>query len=157
VARSSSQGPRVAFDVKGDAEAVEVARALGSRARDAKPLMQAFLAEMVIIEREQFESSGARGGKPWPENKPSTIARKKAAGQDERPERRTGALERSLTGSRGGGAIRRASKGSVTVGTRIPYARYAGKKRPLIGVMQSDQEHWLEQVIGYLLNGRMPR
>lgn len=155
--RRTSRDPRVEFDVKGDADAVAIAQGLGARARNAKPLMQHVLADLVRIEREQFASSGARGGKPWPDDEKATIDRKKAAGHDPRPNRRTGALERSLTGSRGGGAIRRASKGSVTVGTRIPYARYQGRERPLLGILPMDHERWLRSTVEYLLDGRVPR
>lgn len=157
MARASSRGPRVEFDVKGDAHAADIAKALGTRARDAKPLMQAWQAQMVEIEREQFATSGARGGSPWPADEQSTIKRKKAANQDPRPNRRTGALEKSLTGRRGGGAVRRASKTSVTVGTRIPYARYSGTKRPLLGFTPLDQQRFLGHVVAYLLEGSLPR
>lgn len=62
--------------VFGDTQFDREIRATGSRATRARPLFNALGEKLQLIEREQFQTSGARSGRPWAPLAPSTVQRK---------------------------------------------------------------------------------
>jgi hypothetical protein len=169
-----SRRPKIELIVTGEDIAAGDLERLAARGRDATPAMRSILGQMATAEAELFRTSGERGGERWPEDKPSTLARKQLAHQDPRVERRTLALERALTANAGPppgpgqrrlfglgmagrtGAIRRASKQQVRFGTTLFYALFQQHARPLIQFTQKDEEGWADTIGQWLLGSDEP-
>ena len=151
-----SHGPRLKLYIDGADAAAEEIRAIGQRARDAKPVLRVIQGLMARGARGQFETEGERGGLPWEPDTPAWMERKRKAGQDPRTERRTGALEASLMAEGGGkGAIRRLSKGSTTFGIRIFYAQFQGHRRQLLRLTLKDADLYAEKMVDWILSGNV--
>lgn len=149
-------GPRLKLYIDGEEAAADEFRAIGARARDAKPVLRVIQALMANAAREQFEGEGTRGGLKWEPDTPRWVARKIEAQQDARTERRTGALEASLMSEGGGGdSIRRLSKQSTTFGTRLFYAQFQGHRRQLLRVTLQDADLWAEKMVDWILSGNV--
>jgi hypothetical protein len=151
-------GPRLRLTIEGDGAAEDELRAIGARARDAKPVMRVIQGLMVRGAKEQFESEGARGGLAWDPDTQAWVKRKAAKGEDTRIERRTGALWESLTMESGDFAeeIRKVLKASTTFGTRIFHAQFQGHRRQLLRITLKDADLWAELIVDWILSGNLP-
>lgn len=127
---------------------------LADRARNAKPATEALLDLMVEHQRRQWESDGARGGKPWPKNTVEWAARKRGEGKSTSPLRYTGALMDSLT-ARGKvkGGIRTVGKQRATLGTRVFYAKFQHAR--LIGYTSQDVGRYQDVIVYWVMEGRV--
>lgn len=146
---------RYSYTSTGAQETIARLDGIAERARRGRPLMQLLLKEVAKVERQQFETAGEHGGRPWPEDKPATVERKRSKGQDTRTLRRTGALWLSLTQPKGLYTIRRANAQSAVFGTRLWYGRFQLPERPLIGVSELDREVLVGRMSDYLLRGEL--
>lgn len=149
----ADRGLRLKLEIEGDGQIVEDVRQLGERARDAKPVLRIIQKLMEEGAREQFESHGARGGKPWLEDKKSTVERKKREGFGEELEVRTNETRDSLFG--GSGSIRRLSKSSTTFGTGVFQARFQGHRRMLLKLVMADADRWSKMMVDWILEGKV--
>jgi phage gpG-like protein len=150
-------GPRLRLYIDGGNAAAEEIRAIGERARDAKPVLRTIQGLMARGAKEQFETEGSRGGLAWEPDTKAWVKRKAAKGQDLRTERRTHALEESLMSAGGGkDSIRRLSKQSTAFGTRLFYAQFQGHKRMLLALTLKDADRFSELMVDYILSGNVP-
>ena len=98
---------------------------------------------------QQFATEGRAEGTPWAELAPSTLRRRRA-GTSILYE--TGALFRSLAERGAAGHVEELEGYSLTLGSRLPYARYhqTGTRRlpvrPLIVLSGARAERWIEIV-----------
>jgi phage gpG-like protein len=150
-------GPRLRLYIDGENAAAEEIRAIGERARDAKPVLRVIQGLMARGAKEQFETEGSRSGLAWEPDTKAWVKRKASKDQDTRTERRTGALEESLMSTGGGrDAIRRLSKQSTTHGTRLFYAQYQGHKRMLLALTLREADRFSELMVDWILSGNVP-
>ena len=144
---------RMKFNIEGEELAADEIERIGERATHARPALAVINRMMIIGAHEQFGSEGARGGYSWLQDKPETIAKKRAAGQDERTERRERDLEASLLlGSKGN--INRISDKTTTYGTRLFYAKFQGHKRQLLKVTYEDADRWTSTIVHWIISGQ---
>jgi phage gpG-like protein len=151
-------GPRLKLYIDGDGAAEDELKAIGARARDAKPVLRVIQGLMARGAKEQFETEGERGGLAWDKDTQAWVKRKAAKGQDTRTERRTGALWESLTMEAGDFAeeIRKVLKTSTTFGTRLFYAQFQGYSRQLLRITLKDADRWAELMVDWILSGNLP-
>lgn len=129
--------------------------AIGTRARDAKPVLRAIQGLMAEGAKEQFEGEGSRGGLRWEPDSKMWAARKRREGKDEHTEIRTGDLRAALMSTTGGGnAIRRLSKASTTFGVRLFYSAFQGHRRQLLVITTKDQDRWASMMLDWVLEGK---
>lgn len=136
-------------------ESVHALTGMATRARDAKPAMQAVLDVLVEAEAEQFATSGGASGRHWKADTQEWRDKKSELGKPAQPERFSGALMRSLTQKEAPQAIRSVSKQQAVIGSTVAYARF--QKNPLIRVAdQTDKvSRCRDIVIGWFLNGNV--
>ena len=148
--------PRLRLYIDGTDSTIEEIRAIGVRARNARPVLEQIQALMAEGAAEQFVSEGARGGLKWKPDERSYVERKAKEGHATDLEVRTHTLHDSLVAKGGGGnAIRRLSKASTTFGTRVYYAQFQGHRRELLAVTKTDQDRWATKMIDYILTGEL--
>lgn len=153
---AASKGPRLRLYIDEKGATADELRGIIERAREPKPVMRVIQQLMMEGAAEQFESEGSRGGYHWAADKEKYVARKLKEGHDERIEIRKGDLRMSLLARSGGGnAIRRLSKASTTVGTRLFYSVFQGHRRQLLTLTSRDQDIYAEKMIDYLLTGTL--
>jgi phage gpG-like protein len=149
------RGPRLRLYIDGEKAVAEDLRAIGQRARDAKPVMRVIQQLMARGAREQFETQGARSGEPWKTDTPAWIERKRRAGHSTDTEQETGATMASLiSAGRTKGAVRRLSKTSTTFGTRTFASQWQGHRRRLLGITMKDADRWAELMVDWILSGK---
>jgi hypothetical protein len=153
--KSSVPRVRLYIDGSGLADAQEQFRGIAERAMDSKPVMRAIQALMVDSSVEQFESEGDSVGEPWKPDTEEWLERKAREGLSTKVLERHGDLHSAMVAKTTGGkgAIRRLSKHSATVGVRLYYARFAGKKRRLLTMTVPQQERYATMMIDYILEG----
>lgn len=146
--------PRVQLLATGEDLVGDELDGLADRARNATPATDALLNMMVDHQRRQWDSDGARGGKPWPKNTVKWAGRKRADGASTRPMRLTEHLMRSLT-TRGKvkDGIRTAGKQRATVGTKVFYSRFLPAR--LIGYTAQDIDRYQDVVVLWFMEGRV--
>jgi phage gpG-like protein len=148
--------PRLKLYIDGSGldDTQETFRGIAERAMDSKPVMRAIHALMVDSSIEQFESEGASVGEPWKPDTAGWMERKSGEGLSVKTLERRGDLHSAMIAKTGGkGAIRRLSKHSATVGVRLYYARFAGKKRRLLSMTVPQQERYATMMIDYIIEG----
>jgi hypothetical protein len=129
---------------------------IGARASDAKPIMRAIQALMIEDSIEQFASEGDSVGEGWKQDTPEWTERKAGEGLSDKTLVRHGNLRDAMMAKTGGrGAIRRLSKHSATVGVRLYYARFAGKKRRLLTMTVPKQDKYASMMIDYIIEGKV--
>jgi phage gpG-like protein len=118
-----------------DAPAEEL-ELIAKRAGNAKPAMKAIQAMELAAEAEAFATGGASTGRSWKADTKRWQERKAKEGASTKPERYTDALMRSLTveGGEFAGEIRKITKTSSILGTRIYYAAF--QKRPILAQLR---------------------
>lgn len=89
---------RAVIEVYGDELVAQELIATGDRAADLTPLWPTVLSRLEEIEREQFDTQGARSGSPWPELSRATLLRKFRKGQNLAIMRASNDLYNSLVG-----------------------------------------------------------
>ncbi|HEV3309422.1 MAG TPA: hypothetical protein VG815_02740 [Chloroflexota bacterium] len=118
--------------------------------------MRAIQALMIEDSIEQFASEGDSVGEGWKQDTPEWTERKASEGLSDKTLVRHGNLRDAMMAKTGGGgAIRRLSKHSATVGVRLYYARYAGKKRRLLTMTVPKQDKYASMMIDYILEGKI--
>jgi phage gpG-like protein len=156
-----SNVPRVRLYIDGSGldDAQEQFRGIAERAMDSKPVMRAIQALMVDSSIEQFESEGDSVGEAWKPDTAEWTERKASEGLSVKTLERRGGLHSAMVAKTGGGkgAIRRLSKHSATVGVRLYYARFAGKKRRLLTMTVPQQEKYATMMIDYILEGTIAK
>lgn len=96
---------------------------IGYNAEFMEPAFVNILDLLVENEQTLFARNGGGGKGRWRPNTDSTLATKRRKGQDSRPMRATGRLERSLTTKGGPEQIREIKKTSLRFGTKLFYAQ----------------------------------
>lgn len=115
---------RLSLDVFGDVQVDRELLRFADRAVDARPAWDAIMHQLGVLEREQFDSQGARASGGWAPLAPSTVADKARRGLDPRILHATGKLRASLTEPAGPDAIRESLPNAMRYGTSVPYARF---------------------------------
>jgi phage gpG-like protein len=116
---------------------------------EQSPALRRIADDFREMMAQQFASEGQAEGTPWAERAPSTLRRRRA-GTSILYE--TGALLRSLTEPGAAGHVEELEGYSLTLGSRLPYARYhqTGTRRmparPLIVLSGTRAERWTEIV-----------
>jgi hypothetical protein len=150
--------PRLKLYIEDEDRTSEELAAIGARARDAKPVMRLIQALMMESSAEQFLSEGASVGEPWKRDTDEWTERKQKEGLSDGTLERRGDLRSAMLAKTSGGAsIRRLSKQSTSVGVRIYYARFAGKKRRLLTMTVPQQDKYASMMIDYILTGRLAK
>jgi len=153
--KSTAARLRLYIDTEQADRTHEEIAAIGVRAQNAKPVMFQIQALMAASGREQFESEGSSVGEPWEHDTPSWAERKAAKGLSDKTLVRHGKLRDAMMAyTSGKGAIRRLSAHSATVGVRLYYARFAGKKRRLLTMTEAQQDKYASMMISWILDGR---
>jgi phage gpG-like protein len=155
---AKSNVPRVKLYIDGDGlqETETQFAEIAARASDAKPIMRAIQALMVEDSIEQFASEGDSVGEGWEQDTPEWKERKSKEGLSDKTLIRHGKLRDAMMAKTGGaGAIRRLSKHSATVGVRLYYARFAGKKRRLLTMTVPKQDKYASMMIDYIIEGKV--
>ena len=158
--RSNVPRVRLYIDGSGLDDAQEQFRGIADRAMDSKLVMRAIQALMVDSSIEQFESGGDSVGDPWTPDVTEWTERKAAKGESAKTFERHGDLHSAMIAktSGGKGAIRRVSKHSTTVGVRLYYAVFAGRKRRrLLTMTVPQQERYATMMIDYILEGTIAK
>lgn len=96
------------------------------------------------IERRRFETEGDG---QWPALNPNTIRKKGSS----RPMVDSGGLLASLTVPRARGAVTRATRTTLTFGTRLFYAKFVTKRRPLFNTTEQDARIVAKRIVDWLL------
>jgi hypothetical protein len=112
------RGTEGAIDVKGLDKALRSITEMEPRARDILRVGGAVKSVYLTSNERHWQSPS------WPRLADSTIERKQRQGQDARPERKSGALYRSLTADRARGVIDERKPQSLRFGTKLFYARW---------------------------------
>jgi phage gpG-like protein len=155
---AKSNVPRLRLYIDGDGlrDTERQFEEIGKRASDAKPIMRAIQALMVEDSIEQFASEGDSVGEGWNQDTANWTKRKSKEGLSDKTLVRHGKLRDAMMAKTGGGgAIRRLSKHSATVGVRLYYARYAGKKRRLLTMIAPKQDKYASMMIDYIIDGKI--
>ena len=140
-------------------------RILGTAAAAAKDLRPAFNEITKDFERqmrEVFDSSGAIAGyQQWTPLNRAYAAKKQADGYGTKILVRTGQLKTSLTGGGfvggGVGVVRKISKRAMTIGTKVPYAKYHQRgtrkmpKRDFVRVSNFARARWMKMIQAHLI------
>jgi hypothetical protein len=149
----ATSGPRMRLLIDGANLAEDMLTGILERSHDMKPVLRVIQDEMRKDAEVQFVTEGGRSGTPWEKDAPSTIAKKIAAGYPNRTEVLTADLYDSLTDTGGGNSIRRLSRHSTTLGTKLHYAAF--QKNPLLVITTTDADNWAERMIRYCLEGAL--
>ena len=154
--RSTAARLKLYIDTEQADRTREEITAIGLRAQDAKPVMFQIQALMVASSAEQFESEGGSVGEPWQHDTAAWTERKTAKGLSDKTLVRHGKLRDAMMAKTSGkGAIRRLSAHSATVGARVYYARFAGKKRRLLTMTIEQQNQYASMMIDWILEGKL--
>jgi hypothetical protein len=136
------------------------------RAMNMEPAFRALAADFLEEEAKQFDTEGAYASGGWVPLRPSTIAKKAAAGQDLRILHATNAMSRSLTVPGAPGQIRRIKRDEMFVGTDVrskkgfPYP--AVHQRPIrsplprrrpVELRATTRREWIRRLQHYLVHG----
>ena len=146
-------GPYAELDFSGLPETTEVLREIGGRGDDMRPATRIVRDLLVKGNRKVFESKGAAIGKPWPDLKPGTLARKARWGVPSLSSVlvESGALEEAALG--GKGLRKRASRSGASAGVSLFYAVFQMKLRPPIGIPEAIESQSLTALERYLMRG----
>lgn len=154
---------RFSITTRGADKAARALDAVGGRGADARPAWP-FLMTMFRLDEERRWNTEGFG--QWDELAPATIARKARKRQDTAVMRATGALERSLTVTRGRGAVRRGSKLQMRFGSSVFYGRFhqggkgepqGVKRRVILAVSDQLERAIVESLKLWVSQGDMPR
>lgn len=116
---------------------------------EQSPALRRIADDFRAMMARQFATEGWAEGTPWAERAPSTLRRRRASTSILYE---TGALLRSLTEPGAAGHVEELEGYSLTLGSRLPYARYhqTGTRRmparPLIVLSGARVERWTEIV-----------
>lgn len=147
------------LEVFGDVQLSRDLLRWADNAEDMTPAFEAISDDFRVIERRQFDSEGAYASGGWAPLKPSTVARR---GGRAHPILRTpgdagGRLRRSLTTKGARDAVRDITADSMTVGTRVPYAKYhqrgtknMAQRRP-VELTAADRARWVKVIQAHLV------
>jgi len=146
----------IAFTYADNSEAVSKALAGFEEAlADNAPALREIADDFREMVAQLFSSEGRAGGTPWPARKSVGTARRVArTGRSITSPLlvRTGALRDSLIGLGAAGNVEEIDEGSLTLGTRVPYAIFhqLGTRRmparPIIVLSDARTERWTEIV-----------
>lgn len=136
------------------------------RSMNMAPAFAALAADFLQQETRQFDSEGAYASGGWVPLRPSTIAKKAAAGQDLRILHATLAMQRSLTVPGAPGQVRRITRDEMFVGTDVrskkgfPYPAVHQKpirsplpRRRPVELRATTRREWIKALQHYLVYG----
>ena len=144
-------------EIRGEKDGGRHLDALGERATDARGAFEKILDKLIAGEKSLFRRSG---GAKWAPLANSTRYTKKSRGQDPRPMRASGALERSLTQLGAPHQIKHIDGDSMTFGTDLFYAYFHQRprrnepKREVLQFRPIDKRHAREVLLDHLLGVR---
>lgn len=130
--------------------------AMSGRVQDASPAMDAVIEGLYESARQQFDSQGSYGGKPWPDDADTTVERKAREGLDPRVLHATLDLRRSLT-EPGGDNVAIASRDGVVFDTSVPYARFLKRRYTIIMPPERERREWVKVVQKWIIDGDASR
>lgn len=150
------------FQFRIDVDGVpQINRALGvlaKRVKDLRPAWQEIIEDFAKSEETLFQRQGNVGGLGrWAPLNPDYAARKRAQGFGSKILVRTGRLKRSLTNPHHGEFISKVRPLSLTMGTRVPYAKYHQRgtskmpRREPIRLAETTKRRWTRIIQRYLL------
>lgn len=127
----AATGVRIVAKGDGGARARRLLRGLELDARDMRPVMGRIA---TLVHKREAQAFRSRGDRKWPALDPDTILIKRRRGQGRRVLVAQGDLERSLTSPTAQGSLTKVEAHAVTVGTTLPHAHHANRRRPVIRV-----------------------
>lgn len=139
----------VDVDVTGIDETDERFKQIARRAIDPRPGLRDISDYLADEERKVFFTQGGSIGVRWPE--PSKRKREKGG----RPGIDSGALFKTLTLKKPAGGTRNVSRAGLTFGTRLFYARFFVKQRPLFRRTERVENHARQILRNFILEGRL--
>lgn len=155
-------GLGIEINVDGDVQISRELLRFADRLVDAKPAFREIADDLREIEKEQFESEGARGSGGWKQLADSTIAAKQAAGLDNGILKETEALFKSLT-QKGGDHIEEITKDSLRFGSsdwKLPIHQHGSsdgahppQRRP-IELTRMDRQSIVKKLQRHMVEGR---
>lgn len=147
------------LEVFGDVQLSRDLTRWADNAEDMSPAFEAISDDFRVIERRQFDSEGAYASGGWAALMPSTVARRGGRAHPilRTPGDKGGDLRRSLTTKGAKGAIRQITADSMTVGTRIKYAKFhqrgtarMARRRP-VELTDADRKRWVKIIQAHLV------
>jgi hypothetical protein len=144
---------RLSIDVDGTRVVERELLGMSARTLDLSPAMRDIRDIVYKSNRAQFATEGAHGGEPWTPPSPRWTARKATLGLDTKTEQATGDLRASLTGRRRG-SYSRAGKSSLSVGTTVPYAKYARRRNTLVRPTELERREMVRVVQRHIVSAR---
>jgi hypothetical protein len=148
-------GQEVELDFSGLSDTERKLRELAGRVDDMRPATRVVRDLLVEGNRKVFESKGAAVGRPWPDLKPGTLARKARAGIPSLTSVlvETGELEEAALGGRG--STKRATRSTASAGVNLFYAVFQMKLRPPIGLPREVEQQALTVFDRFLARGAL--
>lgn len=146
--------PSVDFEVEGAHKAAAHLLELGERGSDVRRPAERIKQVYTRSNQRRFAGAGH-----WPPLAPATVQRKARAGGDQRIERRTGELYRSLTSMHGANQEDRRDKQELRFGTTVPYAGFQygnghQPARPLIRLSPADRRDVTRLIAAWVVEER---
>jgi hypothetical protein len=139
----------VDVDVTGIDETDERFKDIIRRATDPRPALRSVSDYLAGEERKVFFTQGGSIGVSWPA--PSKRKQEKGG----RPGVDTGAMFKTLTLKRPAGGTRQMTRTGLTFGTRLFYARFFVKQRPLFRRTERVENHARTILRNFILEGQL--
>lgn len=143
----------------GAREAARDLRGVGERATQLRPVFDDLIGALLTGERKLFDRNGGGGRNAWPPNRKSTIARKLARGQDPRPMRATGSLERMLTQKGASGQIARGGGTILDFGARhvggnvAQFTKNPARRRQVVKMLPTTKREVRQIILDHIVEG----
>lgn len=145
---------RLQFTVSGVTQLDRSLSRFGEGVRDLRPLWRQLYADFLNIEREQFNTEGARTGTAWEPLRPTYAAWKAANYPGQKILVATGAMRAQLT--TGKGMLNTFYPLSMRLHPTDPKARYHQTgtsrmaRRPVVWLTPSDRTRWMKMLHEYV-------
>lgn len=120
---------------------------------DVRPAFMSIHRSFLGIETAQFASQGGLSG-GWAPLSPGRIEAKAQAGLDPRIMHATLRLRGSLTKSSHPDHVFRTSRDEVTMGTRVPHARF-NRDRPVVVITREHRRRWAHVLQRWIFRGQV--
>lgn len=156
--------PSVSFEWYGEKQVDRTFAFMNGRVSDAQPAFRLMYDFVRGVERRQFLSRGARGGRKWRDTTPETKAAKARRGSRHVNDvlRDTDDLFRSLTRKRDRNATVRITPDSFLFRTNISYAEPHQKggtpgppQRRILSLTKADRSELPRILQAWIVNGRL--
>lgn len=136
---------------------------VAERSDNMRPAFEALADDFYAVEREQFDSEGARGGQRWPPLSPRYAARKRVLFGPKPILEASGRLRRSLTSKGTPGNVHKVTADEIVIGSRVDYGKYHQstaprsqlRRRPPVVLTEADKVRWVKKLQRYLMTGEV--